>query len=503
MTKRLKTAVETGLYNARGGKLMFEYEAVTSSPHRAAPKKTIKPLDSDLSRTNRKTGTATTQSEVKNGALLAWMIRRHVDYVSRFEINFRSGIDELDDKVHSLLKWHRRRNNWDFGGRHNRDQWSRIFEMSKIIIGDAAGVKLKDGKLQGLDSDQIAFPDDWGTCKDRERIDKTSKHGLIIGKSNEVVEYCICVRNENGQNVFDHFEKAENVVFDGYFSSFNQTRGQSPLLAAINDVIDMRDIVLFSKINLKLKNLFAMAVFRDSNNPLGGYDPNDESADPAESTEIQELTPGQVNILDLDAADKIQSVESNSPSPNAMDFMDKLARISMLALDIPFTALDSSRASFSARIADRAEYEEACEFKRDKNADVLREIYIWRFNEWYRTDKELRSVADAAGYTPQRIADELDFMPAGTPWMDKLTEVKADMLAVALGIDSIPRIARRMGLDAYQIGQEQADYIKWAESIGLPIFYASGGQDAVQNILSEPRDTSGGIPNNSGGSENE
>jgi capsid protein len=175
----------------------------------------------------------------------------------------------------------------------------------------------------------------------------------------------------------------------------------------------------------------------------------------------------------------------------------------MLALDIPFTALDSSRASFSARIADRAEYEESCEAKRERNADILREIYEWRFDQWFAEDTELQKLAIAAGYTAERIVNELDFMPAGTPWMDKLTEVKADILSVSLGIESIPRIARRMGLDAYKIGKEQADYLAWAKENGLPIFYANGGQEAVQSILTEPTNNNNDPAVNSGDSTNE
>ena len=482
---------------------MFEYEVTQTSPNRAAPKTVIKPGDVELSRSKRKIAAATTMDEVKNGALLAWMIRRHIDYVSRFEINFRSGNKELDDIVLRLLEQHKHRSNWDVAGRHNRDAWMRIFEMSKIIHGDAAGIKVKGGKMQGLDSDQIAKPDDWGEKKpSKSDMDAVSDHGLILGKNNEVLKYCICFRNKQGRLVFDHFESPENIVFDGYFTAFNQTRATSPLLAAINDAIDMRDIVLYSKINLKLKNIFAMAIFRENADPLGGHSATDEDADLADTQ--QELAPNKINILDLDQADKIEAIETSSPSPNAMEFMDKLARIAMLALDIPFTALDSSRASFSARIADRAEYEESCESKRDKNADVLRDVYAWRFEEWYKKDAAFRSACDAAQYTAERIVHELDFMPASTPWMDKLTEIKADILSVSLGIESIPRIARRHGLDAYKVGKEQADYLAWAKNNNVPIFYASGGQEAVQNILTEPKDNSrDSAPGDTGENSNE
>ena len=87
--------------------------------------------------------------------------------------------------------------------------------------------------------------------------------------------------------------------------------------------------------------------------------------------------------------------------------------------------------------------------------------------------------------TAGQIVNKIDIIPAGTPWLDKLNEVKGDILSVALGLESIPRLARKRGVDVYQVGAEQAEYLQWAEQNGLPVFYASGGQDAVQNILNE------------------
>ncbi|MDD5598671.1 MAG: phage portal protein [Victivallaceae bacterium] len=464
------------------------YNATSSSPHRRSPAVTIKNLDLVLNRRKRKIGSATALEQMTNSALLAWTIRKHLDYVSRFEINFRSGEKELDNEVKSLLDWHGRKSNFDIGSRHSRNQWMRIFEMNKIFNGDAIGIKIAgSGKLQGLDSSQVNRPDDWGTKKPPQKTqEKVTQHGLILGKYGEVNEYCICTRNDNNRLVFDHFEAADNVLFDGYFLGFNQTRGHSPLLSAINDSIDLDDIRLYTKINLKLKNIFGVAVFRDTADPLGNQSDYTDSTD-TETEEIKtQLSPDQINIFDLDREDKAQFLETNSPGANSMEFMDKLARIVLLSLDIPYTSFDSSKASFSARIGDRAEYEESAQYKRDKNAQIIREVYAWRISDWYKNNTQFREIADKAGFDAGRIIRGLDIIPAGTPWLDKLNEVKGDILSVSLGLESIPRLARKRGVDAYEIMKEQAKYLKDAKDEGVPVFYASGGQEAVQNILTEP-----------------
>jgi hypothetical protein len=472
-------------------KMFAAYDATRTSPHRQSPPTKIIQADKVLNKTRRKKGAALVQEQMTNSALLNWIVRKHLDYVSRFEINFRSGFEDLDREMKGLIQWHRRAKNFDFTGRHNRNQWMRIFETGKVVHGDAAGIMIKGGTLQGIDSTRISKPDEWGDDPpDQEKIDATSDFGLILDSDNRVQEYCVCVRNTWGRLIFDHFEPAENMLFDGYFTNFDQTRAHSPLLAAMNDCVDLADISLYTKINLKLKNIFGVAVFREIGDQLGNSTETNDDGD-----EEVEFSPDQINILDLDQNDKVEAIETNSPGANSMEFMDKLSRIVMLALDIPFTSLDSSRASFSARIADRAEYEESAEGKREKNADILRQIYAWRIEDWYRSNRDFKAAVDASDYDPKRIIRKLDIIPAGTPWMDKLNEVKGDILAVALGIESVPRIARKRGLDAYEVGAEQAEYLAWARENELPIFYAAGGQEAVQSMLDDDDENNEGENN--------
>jgi capsid protein len=466
--------------------MLETYDATRSSPHRRSPPKIVKPHDEELNRRKRNIGVATVKEQQTNSALLAWMIRKHLDYVSRFEINFRSGNDALDREMQGLLEWHGRKANFDIARRHNRAQWMRIFECNKIINGDALGIMVEGGHMQGLESDQVARPDFWDNENqpDRATIERITDHGLILGKYGEVEQYCICRRNKHGRLAFDHFEPAENVVYDGYFTNFTQTRAPSPLLAAMNDVIDLSDIQLYTKVNLKLKNLFGIAVFRDDTASLGQQDTENDPIT---------ITPEAINILDLNAGDRVDKFDVNSPGANSMEFMDKLARVCMLSLDIPFTSLDSSKASFSARIGDRAEYEESAQNKRHKNADALREIYTWRVADWYNGNTELRRAAEAASMNAGQIVRALDIIPTGTPWMDRLNEAKGEMMSVALGTESIPRLARRRGLDAYKIVDEQAEFLAYCKAKDVPIFYAAGGQEAVQNIMDEPREPE--VPN--------
>ena len=466
-------------------KMFGAYAATETSPHRRSPTRILKTTDDLLNRERRKKGNATLREEESNCSLLGWIVRKHLDYVSRFEINYRSGNANLDGEVKGLLDWHSRKRNFDYRSRLSRNQWMAIFERNKAMFGDAFGIMLASGRLQGVDSPQIGKPQYFETensLTPREQ-DRINQHGLVVSDGGIIEAYCVCYRDKHGKLIFDHLEEPGNVLHDGYWTEFNQLRAPSPLLPALADVIDLSDIKLLAKVNLKLKNVFGMAILRGDSGELGmAGGQEDEST--GEITGAS-LVPGQVNILDLDQADKVQMLESNTPGQNSMEFMKSLTQAVMLALDIPFTSYDSSRASFSARIGDRAEYEESAEGKREKNAAILREIYAWRISDWYNSNDQFRQAADAAGKLPGQIVAGLDIIPAGTPWLDKLNEVKGDILSVALGLESIPRLARKRGLDAYSVGKEQAEYLEWAKANGLPVFYASGGQEAVQNMLDE------------------
>ena len=138
-------------------------------------------------------------------------------------------------------------------------------------------------------------------------------------------------------------------------------------------------------------------------------------------------------------------------------------------------------ASFSARIADRNEYEESCEPKRDKNIGVLDEVYGgWLIPTWYAADLfRFRQILDAAKVTTDEVAANLRWVPAGKPWLDRSGEMQGRILELTAGCTSTPRICAEFGLDAYEIAEEQAEYLKIA---GAPLLYANGGQVAVQAI---------------------
>jgi capsid protein len=214
--------------------------------------------------------------------------------------------------------------------------------------------------------------------------------------------------------------------------------------------------------------------------------PADESAAYTAQVAAAVKSRGLIN-LDLDPGDSVAPIESATPNPNIIPFTRELIRSVLLALDIPFTFYDSLTASFSARIADRNEYEESCEWKRDKNIGVLDDIYGgWLLPVWAEADllgfgKALKT----AQLTIQEVAASLRWVPAGRPWLDRSNEMSGHILALAAGVTSTPRICSAYGDDAYEIAEEQKEYLA---KCGIPLLYAQGGQVPVNDLLKAARE---------------
>ncbi len=120
---RLKTQAEI----VSGRKYSFGYNAVEDTTKRRVTTKKTTPEISILTPTKRDTASATTREDRRNFSILAWMIRRHLDNVSRFTPHFRlSGDSEeiklVNSKVKMLLDGHSRRRQFAALGRHGRDE---------------------------------------------------------------------------------------------------------------------------------------------------------------------------------------------------------------------------------------------------------------------------------------------------------------------------------------------------------------------------------------------
>jgi capsid protein len=114
--------------------------------------------DEELPAADRKRLVSGTRNIQRNFALAGWMIRKHLDYVSTFSFQSRTGIEELDNLIEALFAWWMRPTNCDVAGRHSLSRMIRLAEARRTADGDVFLLKLSHGRLQAIEGDRVCTP---------------------------------------------------------------------------------------------------------------------------------------------------------------------------------------------------------------------------------------------------------------------------------------------------------------------------------------------------------
>lgn len=495
----------------------FDYDAVKTTNRRRKPTERLRAEHVILPDSKRKKLLSTVQDQIRNASTAAWMVRRHLDYVSKFKLQFRTGNESLDNLVNRIFRWHAQPRNFDVAERFGREEMFRMFELEKVASGDAALIKTDDLKLQAIESDLIAHPGGGTLPKDlTDTVDRDTGVVMDERRPGRIAQFCICNRGKEGIAVnFDHLEASENVIFDAYYTRFSsQVRGVSPLSTAINSIQDVYEGVDFNLAKAKVHALFGIALMRDYSGAstdqeevyeFGGASGITqgltESADGAPTSDagtkqieasLQEMKPNEMLMVDMDTKGRIDTIESKTPSAEFKDFTEFVIRLSMLALDIPYSAFDSKSSSFSSMIADQNMYEVACKWKREKNQWKRHEYSDWLLSTIWNDEQSewpLRQVAQQAGINSLRELQELvEWVPAGFPWLQKLQEVQGDIKAISVGLDNPIDACKRRGGDFFINIQKTADAYNYAESLGVPLMIGEPGQASIASVENEAND---------------
>lgn len=489
---RLPTALQ-----AAERRVALGYHAVQDKGRRQAPQSVLKNEDAQLTGTSKAKLDMTAQDMARNFELAAWALRLHVAYVSRLLPHVNTGTPELDRLIADAIARASRRKAFDVAERHDRDRAMEMFEIANVFYGDAAFIKLADGRVQGTPGVRIAKPTmaQFADTDARDKWKRVRDNGLILDDATgRMVEASICRWGPNGYNLtFDHFEPAESLIFGGYFSDFDQSRGRSPLSAALNRCTDMMEALEYTQLKIKLHSLLGLAFGTEAASPLAPTLDGDEATTTERPKYKVELSRGLM-VFNLNPGDTVNAIESKVPSTEFVDFTMLSMRLALLAFDIPMTFLDSSKSSFSARIADANQYEFLAQSKRAKNAAILDEWTEWKMASTWALDKRIAAALSAAGMTPAEAAARVSWVGTETPWVDKLAQLQGDQLAIGMCLDSIQRACRRRGVDWRKNADENAEVLKHCLAKGWPLMVAQPGQASAQDAAAPKEPANAGTP---------
>jgi hypothetical protein len=471
----------------------FSYDAIQDKGRRRKPAVRTMAEGAHLSGRKKDKATGTVRDQQRNFSLVGWMCRQHVNSVARFMPMVRTKSREVNKYVKRLLRHHGRPGNFDIAGRHSRERFIQLFEMSRIISGSGGILKRKGWQCQAIEGEKITKPGSWpkgNPGKGNKALrDKCGDDGRVVNADGKVTHYCVCKRTNKGKTLaFDRFVRADLIAADGTFERFDDFAGKSPLLSATEMLADTKENMEYVNLQIKKAAYYGLAFY--SENPEDMPDDEDEDDAAARTYDPKFNMTEKPIVLNLDDGDKVQELGTKTPNGNIENYLNELIiRCCLLALDIPFSFYDGTGISYSGRIADANRYEEACEAKRRDNIEILIQLYNdWILPEWWAADyMNIRSMCEKFDVDLTELTFGVDWVPAGKIWIDQLNQGKAIALHLAMGLTSIPAECASYGKDAYDIADEQGDYLDYCDNDAhIPILYGAPGQEAIQNILAEP-----------------
>jgi capsid protein len=450
-----------------GLKTMFGYNAIQNKGRRKAPKTRVRSENRVLRRPNREKLIATIKELSRNNAVFSWALRKHLDYISNFTFQAKTGDIELNKEIERRWAEWSKKKNCDIAQRHSLQEMIRLFETGKIFDGDSGLLKVDGMKLQGVESDRIGFPK--SNVPEGFDIKSVNEEGLVLNDWGAVEQYIVNSRTETDGLKFQTAATPDQIIFDGYFQRFDQTRGISPLATAVNTFLDIDECNEALLLKCKKHGMFGLAIMSDSSDSSGFNEYDGETGDePDADTDKYDFNMDMGLKIELDEGDKIDMFESKTPSNEYQDYVNLMLRIALLSFDIPYTFFDSRQSSYSAQKQDRAEYEIAAKNKRAKNQEVLNEIAEW----------VLPSITKGLGVDSL----EWEFIPQATPWIDELKEVQAAAMRISSGLSTRQLECKKKGLEFTEINEQLGKEEEQIKESGATIVIGQSGQMTIGEI---------------------
>lgn len=417
------------------------YDAVKDNQRRRPPKRRVYPQDRRLRNQIRERAIATTQDLQSNYAVVAWAIRKHLDYVSTLTFNSKTGDESLDAQVESFMQWWDRRGNCDVRRRHSFRRMLRMAEMRRVVDGDFGFLKVggsgrNRGHLQAVEAYRIYQPTmEIDTIEDLDNW----WNGVEIDSTGATKRYAVYRVTQNTRQ-FERFVSAENMAWYGYYERFDQVRGISPILAGLNafqDVYEAEDLFLAK---MKINAIFGLVFYRDGiegHDQYGGPVPTgDQNGDGIGDTGYEYDFGSGPQLMDLDPGDRAEFLEAKTPAGETTEFMKFVLTMALKSLDLPTSFLYEAETNFFGSRAAQDQYLRTAESKQKDLIEMVDEITAWRLS---------MAVADGdirlpAGMSARDLRWE--WSPRGARWWNPVQESTGAKSAIAAGLDNFERVAK-------------------------------------------------------------
>ena len=437
------------------------YDAVDGGKRRITVIGSHRSEDKLLNRDGRRRLAGNARDLVRNFSVVAWAVRRHLDYVTQFQFHGQTNDKAFNKALEELVERDSRKDRFDAAGRHSLHAGIRLLEAHASIDGDAGFLKLSSGKVQGIEGDRVRNPDKPVNLDDWD-------HGIQHDTAGKALAYAIHRRKNGTQLEYERTVPAANMLWHGAYGRFDQIRGIGPITASLNFFRDVFENFDFALAKAKASMLMGIKINRSASaSESGGQITGGTDADGNEDKSDYDVDFGKGPVLiDMDPGDDMSVIESTTPSTQFQSFTELVMMAALKGLDIPFSFYDESHTNFFGSKGAWFHYERSCKTKRDALAELLDAWTLWRL--------QLRILSGDLKLPSGKILSDMDWLwvPRGTPWWDPSKEVIGDLRAIAAGLDNPQRICREKDRgDFYDNIDKRAEAEAYAKSKGVTLSF--------------------------------
>lgn len=304
----------------------------------------------------------------------------------------------------------------------------------------------------------------------------TIKHGIEYGPDHQIVAYHLLKDHPGNQYALgNRFEtvriKAEHVIhyFEG--ERAEQTRGVSGLTAALPLLADLRDLITWELIAVKMAACFGIHIKGGSVNPLQ-YQSNTTQGGPltdAYGNPVTQLQPGMMTM----GAGEVQTIQANRPGGTFLPFFQSLLRFACAGADLGYStvAKDYTGGSFSSL------RQEALEDRRGYRS--VQGLHVRHLCQpiWKRFVRAcaLTGKINTESYfkNPERWSQCYVNTP-GWDYVNPLQEATAEAVLVANGFKTLDEVTNNSNMEPAERLESLAAYKEAAGKMGLTMPWAYG-----------------------------
>lgn len=411
---------------------------------------------------------ARTREQLQNYSVLSWMIDKHLDFVSTFDIQFKTGNDDLDDRLTDLLQWWSEPENFDVGRRYSLSHFLRINDAQKVLAGDMGTLKFEDGRLMGIVSDQI----------DRPSMGIGGGEGWFRGvkvhpTTWEAVRYSVRLRDVRNGGLSNSFIEvpAEQFYLHAERRYYpNLIRGISPIANSINAIQDCYEGMNWHLVKMKVAAMFGIVMFEKSTTgglPQVAVDPaTGQSVKPKKGVKYDVNLGDGILAMNMEEGEKVEVLESKTPSTETQAYFEVVTLVALKSLNIPYSFFREDFTNFYGSRGGLLHYLRSCVEPRQANIQYLNHHLKWRITKWIMDGViKLPKSYDIRNLRWQCV-------PRGFPWWDPSKEIKGIIEAIQAGLMTPQEACLQIGTNYYENIEGLAEALAYAEKHGINPIWA-------------------------------